>query len=269
MQINSKVIVVTGAANGLGRELTLNLLKRGATVAAVDVNQENLLETEKLAGSLKNNLSLHVLDITQKEEVEKLGDKLYSAYGRVEGVINNAGIIQPFLSVTDLDFEKINKVMNVNFFGTLYFTKTFLPLLLKNNEAFITNVSSMGGVFPFPGQTIYGASKAAIKLLTEGLYAELMGTSVRATVVILGAMATEIAKNSQVEMSEKMKKMQGSVKALSPQKAAELIIGAIEREKRLITVGSDAKLLTTLYKIAPGISVKFIAKYFGSKILGK
>ncbi len=269
MQINSKVVVVTGAANGLGRELTLNLLNKGAIVAAIDINKEKLLETEKLAGSLKNNLSIHVLDITQKEEVEKLGEKLASTYGRVEGVINNAGIIQPFLSVADLDFEKINKVMRVNFFGTLYFTKTFLPQLLKNKEGFITNVSSMGGVFPFPGQTIYGASKAAIKLLTEGLYSELMGTSVRATVVILGAMATEIAKNSQVEISEEMKKMQGSVKALSPRRAAELIVGGIEREKRLITVGGDAKLLTTLYKFFPGISVKFIAKYFGSKILGK
>ncbi|WP_252629481.1 SDR family oxidoreductase, partial [Enterobacter sp. JH539] len=90
--------------------------------------------------------------------------------------INNAGIIQPFVKIDQLGYEVVERVFNVNFYGTLYMTKTFLPHLLTRPEAHIVNVSSMGGFLPVPGQTIYGASKAAVKLFTEGLHSELADT---------------------------------------------------------------------------------------------
>ncbi|OMF28233.1 SDR family NAD(P)-dependent oxidoreductase [Paenibacillus sp. FSL H8-0259] len=111
-------------------------------------------------------------------------------HGKVDGIINNAGIIHPFLKVNELEYDKIKLVMDINFYGTLYMVKSFLPYLLKRPVVHIANVSSMGGFLPVPGQTIYGASKAAVKLLTEGLRAELKDTNVKVTLVFPGGVST-------------------------------------------------------------------------------
>jgi NAD(P)-dependent dehydrogenase (short-subunit alcohol dehydrogenase family) len=127
MKVQNKVIVVTGGGNGMGRELVLNLLSKDASVAAVDINESALRETIELAGGKKGNLSTYILNITDKEAVTALPEQVISRHGAVDGLINNAGIIQPFVRVNDLDYAAIERVMNVNFYGTLYMTKAFLP----------------------------------------------------------------------------------------------------------------------------------------------
>jgi len=112
----------------------------------------------------------------------RLPSAVIEAHGKVDGLINCACIIQPFVKLNDLEYEAIEHVMNVNFWGLMYMTKTFLPYLMDRPSAHIVNVSSMGGFLPVPGQTVYGASKAAVKLLTEGLHSELRETSVRVTI---------------------------------------------------------------------------------------
>lgn len=179
MKVLDKVVVVTGAGGGIGRELVLNLLSKGARVAAVDINRNALEETINQAGEKKNKLSTHIVNLTVREVVEALPEEVIAHHGQVDGIINNAGIIQPFVHVNDLDMDKIKQVMDINFYGTLYMTKTFLPYLLKRPVGHISNISSMGGFLPVPGQSIYGASKAAVKLLTEGLHAELLDTKVK------------------------------------------------------------------------------------------
>jgi NAD(P)-dependent dehydrogenase (short-subunit alcohol dehydrogenase family) len=196
------VIAVTGGGNGIGRELVLGLLSRGARVAAVDVNETALQETSQLAGDREGSLSTHVVNVTNKEAVSALPEQVIARHHVVDGIINNAGIIQPFVRVNDLDHAVIERVMNVNFYGTLYMTKAFLPHLLKRPEAHIVNISSMGGFLPVPGQTVYGASKAAVKLLTEGLHSELSNTQVGVTVVFPGAIGTDLPANSGVELDQ-------------------------------------------------------------------
>src|SRR5215212_10444758 len=198
MKVLNKVMVVTGGGNGMGREVVLNLLSKGARVAAVDINEATLHETRGLAGNKENNLSTHIVDITNKDAVTALSQEVIALHGAVDGLINNAGIIQPFVRVNELDYDAIERVMNVNFYGTLYMTKAFLPHLLTRPEAHIANLSSMGGFLPVPGQSIYGASKAAVKLFTEGLHSELLTTNVRVTVIFPGAIGTNIAANSGV-----------------------------------------------------------------------
>ena len=156
--------------------------------------------------------------------------------------------------------------MNVNFFGAVNIIKTFLPHLLDNSEGHIVTVSSMGGFFPFPGQTIYGASKAALKLLSEGLIIELANTNVNVTLALPGAMATDIAKNSGVKFSEDMEKMQATSKALSPKKAAKIIVNAMEKNRKRVFVGSDSKMMSVLYSIFPGFAPKVMGKIMQSKI---
>jgi NAD(P)-dependent dehydrogenase (short-subunit alcohol dehydrogenase family) len=169
MKVQNKVIVVTGGGSGMGRELVFHLLSKGARVVAIDINEASLQETVVLASNRTNGLSTFVVDITNRASIEKLFNDSIAQYGAIDGIINNAGIIQPFIKVNDLSYDAIERVMNINFYGTLYMIKTFLPHLLTRPEAHIVNISSMGGFLPVPGQTIYGASKAAVKLLTEGL----------------------------------------------------------------------------------------------------
>ena len=264
MNAKDKTILVTGGGNGMGREMTLLLLKRGASVAVVDINLAALEETSRLAGSLSNRLSLHQVNITDRQAVEALPQEVLNAHGQIDGIINNAGIIQPFIKINDLKYEDIERVMNINFYGLLYITKTFLPHLLQRPEAHIVNISSMGGFLPVPGQSIYGASKAAVKLLTEGLRSELLDTQVKVTVIFPGAIGTKIASNSGLKMAEPS--ADSASKTLSPTKAAEIIINAMESNKYRQLVGGDASFLDKLYRFHPKYASEFIYKKMKSHL---
>lgn len=260
MQVADKIIVITGAGSGIGRELTLQLLKKNAKVAGIDIHENALAETQQIAGVGDNRFKGFVLDISDKTKADALPDAVIKHFGAVDGIINNAGIIQKFIHVNDLAIEDITRVMNVNFYGTLYLTKAFLPHFLLRPEAHVVNISSMGGFIPFPGQTIYGAAKAAVKLLTEGLYAELKDTNVRVTVVHPGAIATNITENSGLGKPKTEANAQQAKMALPAPKAAEIIIKAIEKDKYRVTVGKDATMLDILYRISPRMATNFIGK---------
>ncbi|MFL5356410.1 SDR family NAD(P)-dependent oxidoreductase [Archangium sp.] len=258
MKVQNKVVVVTGGGNGMGRELVLALLSKGASVAAVDLDTSALEETLALAGRHRDKLATYPMNITDRALVEALPGQVSSRFGAVDGIINNAGVIQPFVRLKDLDYAAIDRVMNVNLFGTLYMTKAFLPHLLARPEAHITNISSMGGFLPVPGQTLYGASKAAVKLLTEGLASELLGTNVRVTVVFPGAIGTNIAANSGVADSFQVKGGEAPVKMLAPARAAQLILDGIEHNRSRVLVGTDARLMDALYRLNPQRAARFI-----------
>lgn len=130
MKPTDKVIVVTGAGSGMGRALVLALLKRGARVAAVDLNESTLQETVALAGQ-PGKVSAHVVNVSNRQAVEALPAEVIAAHSAVDGIINNAGIIQPFVRLNDLQYDAIERVLNVNLYGVIYMTKAFLPHLLK------------------------------------------------------------------------------------------------------------------------------------------
>lgn len=262
--LSDKVFVVTGAGNGVGRALTLELLGRGARVAAVDISENFLKETSRVAKAKKSTLATFVVDITDTKAVQALPQQVIETFGNVDGLINNAGIIQPFVKVMDLEEKAIQRVMEINFFGTLSMIQAFLRHLVKRPEASLVNISSMGGFVPVPGQTIYGASKAAVKLLTEGLYSELKGTSVKVSVVFPGAIGTNITKNSGVDMNlskEDAEKMAKSQKTLTPERAAAIIIQeAVKKAKFRVLVGQDAKMLDRISRFFPRFAADTIAK---------
>ncbi len=258
MSLENKVFVVTGAGGGIGSELAYALLQRGAKVVAVDLNEENLKLFEKQINS--ENLKIVALDITDKNAVDKLPAKVKETFDTVEGLINCAGIIQPFVKVNDLKIDSVDKVMKVNFYGTLYMTKAFLPKLLERPEAHLVNVSSMGGFLPVPGQSIYGASKAAVKLLTEGLYSELKDTNVHVSIVFPGATKTNITTNSGVTAPASAGDMDSSnFPMLSAEEAANIILNGIEKKKYQIFTGKDSKFMNILYRLSPKFATNFIA----------
>ena len=264
MLVKDKVIVVTGAGNGMGREVTLQLLGKGARVAGVDLNADALAETVRLAGAHAERLSTHVVNIAHLDEVIALPAAVLAAHGQVDGLMNIAGIIHKFLRVADLPYGDIHRVFDVNFFGTVHMVKEFLPHLLDRPEAQILNVSSMGGYVPVPGQTMYGASKAAVKLFTEGLRSELAGTAVGVGIVFPGAIATNMAVNSGVMSSEDAQRSaaQGEVKFKTTpvEDAARAIIEAFERSPFHAFAGSDASMMYRLSRLVPERAARIIQK---------
>lgn len=256
MNLKRKNVIVTGAASGVGKELTKQMLQKGCNVAAIDINKDNL---NKLKEELNSNIKTYVVDMGSNDSIKKFREDYKKDYSDVDVIVNNAGIIQPFVDVEHLDDNTITKVMNVNFFGPVNLIRYFMEDLTKDStEQYIVNVSSMGGFFPFPGQTIYGASKAALKIFTEGMYAELEKTNVRVMIVLPGAMDTNITKNSNVEVSTT--KEESSFKMLSASDGASQIINGIKKNKFKLFLGSDAKFLKFLYKINSIWAIRFINK---------
>jgi short-subunit dehydrogenase len=211
-------------------------------------------------------LFTRVVDLTDKKAVEQLAIEIIAKHGSIDGLINNAGIIQPFVKLNELGYEVIDRVFNVNFLGTLYMTKSFLPHFLSRPEAHIVNIASMGGFLPVPGQTIYCASKAAVKLLTEGLDAELTNTNVRVSIVFPGAMNTNIMANSGLGGSKASSAEKNSTTILSPAVAAEKIIKGIEQNKSRMLIGADSKMMDFLYRINPKFASRLIYKQMKAKL---
>jgi len=264
VDISGKVFVVTGAGNGIGREVALELLRRGASVAGLDIKPEWLEETGALAGGASSRFAPFTVDISNRRSVKALPKKIDKVLGPVDGLINVAGIIQPFVRVNDLDDADIDRVMAVNFTGPVSLIRAFLPGLMSRPEATITNVSSMGSYAPVPGQTIYGASKAAINLLSEGLRSELRETGVHVTVVYPGAIGTNIASNSGLDMGGG--DSEGSDrKVVEPADAATQIVEAIEGDRKRILIGSDATTMWWANRVSPDLAGNLI--YQGMKDL--
>lgn len=268
MDVSGKVFVVTGGGNGIGREVSLELLRRGARVAAIDLSAEGLAQTATLA-SAGDRLTTHIVNITDREAVEALPADVVAAHGTVDGLVNVAGVIQKFVKIIDLDYAEIEKVMNVNFWGVVHMCKAFLPHLVERPEAALLNVASMGAYAPVPGQAAYGASKAAVTLLTEALYAELMDTNVTCTVIFPGAIGTEITKNSGVETPGGASRDEAAAthKVTPPAEAGRVIVEAIVKGKFRDTIGSDAALMDRFSRISPRRATETIAKQM-AELLG-
>ena len=254
MKVNGKVFVVTGAGSGMGRELTLELIRRGAQVAAVDIRADALAETKSLAGE---NVETFPLDVTDPAAVAALPDRVLQHFVSIDGLINNAGIIQPFVKIAELSLNDANRVVAVNFTGPLMLIKAFLPILVSRPEAHIVNVSSMGAYAPVPGQSVYGASKAAIAQLSDGLRSELQRTHIGVTTVYPGAINTNIAANSGINVpATSASKM--AIKTTDAKVAAKQMVAGIESERDQIFIGADSKSLKMLSRINPKLAAWLI-----------
>ena len=265
MQISGKVFAVTGGGNGIGREVVLGLVAKGARVAALDLSEEGLAETVRLAGNHGDRISTHVVNITDRKAVEKLPAAIIEQHGQVDGLLNIAGIIQKFVPVLQLEWDQIERVIDVNLYGTLNTIKAFLPELVKRPEAALVNVASMGAYAPVPGQSVYGATKAAVAQLSRALHSELMETGVQVTGVFPGAIGTNITVNSGLMTAEQAKEMAAAAgdkqrKTTAPAEAGRQIVEAIEKGSYEIFIGGDARIMSRLSRLNPKNAAGLIYK---------
>lgn len=257
MDFNNKKVLITGAGSGLGKELASSFLNLGSVVIAVD---KNLSKLEELKISNPNKLDLQQVDLTDSAQVDKMINDVHSKWQNLDVLINNAGVIQQFVPVSKLSEAEIRKVFEINFFAPLNLIRLFIPLIKKDQESLIVNVSSMGSYTPVPGQSIYGASKAALKLLSEGLEMELRQTKTKVALVFPGAMKTSITENSGIKLTPEMMKQSENYKALDANKAAQEIIKNLNKGKSKIYIGNDAKTMNLLSRISPKFATNMIYK---------
>lgn len=261
MDVDRKVVAVTGAGNGIGRQTALQLLGRGARVALIDLREDWLEQTRALAGDQAAGVSLHVADVTEVAAVDALPAAIVAEHGQIDGLINVAGIIHRFAPVAELQRSEIERVVRVNFWGTVNMCLAFLPELRQRPEAGLVNVSSLSGLIPFAGQTIYSATKGAVKQFSEGLYQELTDTNVSVTTVYPGNISTDLSGNSGVTMIDPGGR---KVRATTPERTAELIVDGLEKGRFRVLVGQDATVLDKLVRLVPRWATGMIAKQMKS-----
>lgn len=259
-----KVAVITGAGSGMGRYLAILLARAGADVVICDVNPETLKETEKLVQQHNVAVSSFELDMADKAAIEALPEQVIARHGKVDMLFNNAGV------TAGADFENMSEadwdwVMNINLNGVVNATRAFLPYLKMQPEAALINTSSIFGMIAVAKQSVYHATKFAVRGFTEGLAREYAGTGLSVHCVHPGHIGTNIVANSRFNEEEiatdrKLLGVNGSQEEMAtlfrdngmhPSRAADIILDGVKQRRQRIFVGFDAKCMDFAQRLSP------------------
>ncbi len=258
----SKVVAITGAGSGIGRALAINFAQHGSHLALSDMNMDALLETEKLIlANHKVKVTCHQVDVSQKEQVFTWADDVAKLHGKINVIINNAGVALSG-TVAALELKDYEWIMNINFWGVMYGTKAFLPYLEQSGEGHIVNISSVFGLTAQPFMSGYNASKFAVRGFTESLRQdlEIANSCVSSTCVHPGGIKTNIAKTAR--FSDSVSKSTGRSKEdatkefemtffTTPDTAAKVILNGVRKNKRRVLIGADARVFDGLARFLP------------------
>jgi NADP-dependent 3-hydroxy acid dehydrogenase YdfG len=193
MELKDKVAVVTGASSGVGREIALRLAKEGVRLALIARDKERLAKVSQEAVSLGSpKVQIYECDLRYNEILKLTVQKIVSDFGRVNILINNAGIWQKLTYLENMTEDLIDDVIATNLTAVIHTTRLVLPSLKEQSEAAIINISSRSGVTAQPGQTIYCASKWGVRGFTEVLKEDLRNTKVRVAGVYPAGIATDL-----------------------------------------------------------------------------
>jgi NAD(P)-dependent dehydrogenase (short-subunit alcohol dehydrogenase family) len=251
-----RTAVITGAGSGMGRALAQLLAGRGCPVAIFDIDEAGLAETERALSG--RPVLARRLDVSDRDAQLQLAEEVRAwSPAPLGAVFNNAGVTlsQTVESVSDEDFRWI---VDINFWGVVHGTKAYLPWLIEQNAGAVVNTSSVFGIIAWPTQAAYNATKFAVRGFTEALRHELRGTGVRAVSVHPGGVATSIVRNARFHVDDlggvshdQMQLEFARVARMSPDKAAQIIVRAVERGRGRVLVGGDAHAIDMLQRLVP------------------
>ncbi|GAA4802706.1 SDR family NAD(P)-dependent oxidoreductase [Tomitella cavernea] len=278
--VSGKVAVVTGAASGIGRELALELARRGAILALADVDDRGLAQTEGRVRALGAEASGSHLDVSNRDDVATFADDVVARFGVVHQIYNNAGISGGSHSILDSDYAVFDRVLGINLWGVIHGTKAFLPHLIASGDGHVINISSLNGIMAQPELGPYCTAKFGVRGFTETLRAEMLADHrpVAVTVVHPGGVKTNIASAALAQAEARgeeptdrdrvrVRTYNDKLLKLPADKAARTIIDGVEAGRARVLVGNDAKTLDLLVRAAPRFYTGLIAKYT-EKIFG-
>ena len=249
--MKDKVVIVTGGTSGIGKAIAVAFARRGARVVISGRNPDNLQETEtELKKHTSDVLSVQA-DVSIENDCVKLVNETLNRFGSIDILVNNAGISMRAL-FSELDLDVLRKVMDTNFWGTIYCTKYAMKPLLKNKGT-IVGISSIAGIKGLPARSGYSASKFAMNGFLEALRTENLKTGVHVLVCCPGFTASNI-RNTALAKDGKMQgeSPRDEEKMMQPEEVAEALIKAIEKKKRTLVLTRQGKLTQFVNKFFPG-----------------
>ena len=267
--IKGAVAVVTGAASGIGRALAVDFAKRGAQLALADVNSAGLEETRALLEQA--TARTYIVDVSKAASVEDFAHAVERDFGRASLLVNNAGVALMGM-LTEVSLEDMEWLMGINFWGVVHGCKFFLPLLQREKDAHIVNLSSIFGLIGPPGQTAYAASKFAVHGFSQSLREELRATSaIKVTSVHPAGIATPIAHSARagrgVTAAARQEAEEWFKKAalITPEEASRVIIKGILSNKNRVLIGSDAYKVDRIQRLFPARASAMFASFLAKR----
>jgi len=268
-----KVALITGAGSGIGRSLALQLADLGCNLALVDWNAETLAETKNILRNKNIAISSYIFDISDRDKVAQLPDKVLEAHKKIDIVINNAGL-SVIGSVDEVDEDDWSYGTDILLNSVIQLTTAFLPYLRKRPESAIVNISSIFGLFSVPKQSIYNVGKFGVKAFTESLALEMKmnDPSVEVYCVFPGHIGTNIYTSSRFKSFDPETESFFGVGSTaedagiafknnaptSPDKAAKIILKNIKKKNARILIGFDAKFYDFISRLSPKHFLKVI-----------
>lgn len=253
--LKGKVVVITGAGSGIGRSLAEKCAARGARLALCDVNAEGLEQTA-LRCRPAAVLTEH-FDVAERAAVEAFRDRVVETYGHADLVINNAGVAHS-QTIEEATYEDFEWIMGINFWGVVYGTKTFLPVLRERPEAALVNISSVFGIISVPTQGTYNASKFAVRGFTEALRHETAGSKLHVMCVHPGGIKTNIARTARFYVGpdggtnhDAAASFFDRLARTTPDQAAAKILKDLGNKRGRCLIGPDAIALSAVARAAP------------------
>ncbi|MCL6416521.1 SDR family NAD(P)-dependent oxidoreductase [Aestuariirhabdus sp. Z084] len=253
---DNRIAAITGAGSGIGRALALQLAEHGAILALADIDEPGLEQTRARAEELGARVSVHRVDVSRREQVEAYAAEVEAQHGGCQLLFNNAGV-SLVDTIETMDIEEMEWLMGINFWGVVYGTKAFLPLMRRAEEAHLINISSIFGIIGFPTQGIYNASKFAVRGYTEAMRIELAGTSVGVSCVHPGGIRTQIVANAKIAEENVQQTRQNfnqqfeKLARTSAEDAAAIILKGVLAKKVRILVGGDARFMDIVARLFP------------------
>lgn len=249
-----KVAVVTGAGSGIGRALAVQLAEAGARLALSDINRAALDETMALLPQ-RSEAQAYTVDASSREQMFDFAANVKRDFGTAHFVFNNAGATL-IGTVEHTSIEEYEWQLGINLWGVIYGTKAFMPMMLRQREGCIVNISSVFGLVAFPTQSGYNMSKFAVRALTECLWQELEGTGVRAVCVHPGGIKTNIDRaGRRVQLAGEAEagfsEMADKLLTTLPERCAQDILRGVLAGKKRILTGNKSTSLFWISRLLP------------------
>lgn len=256
---NEKVCWITGASSGIGEALAQEVIQRGGRLI-ISARSEEKLNAMAEKWNQPERVLVLPMDMGNHDQIDALVEKALQAWGRIDVLINNAGVSQRSLAA-ETDFKVMKTIMDVNFLGSAALSTAVLPHMIKQGNGIIAPVSSVAGKFSTPLRTSYSASKMALQGFYDGLRAEVYSKNIHVNFIVPGFVKTNISINALEARGEKHGKMDPNQEGgISSEKAAQIILKGLEQNKREIYMGIAPKVKLALFlsRNFPGILARML-----------